>query len=102
MTFGTETSCRRASPAPLAPAPGDRFGGTLAAAPVQLQSRDIELAIGAPLVDVGAPSITNTGAVNVLYRRHDAPAFIAHGAQESTRNSPGVPDDARAEDRFGR
>jgi len=59
---------------------GDRFGSTLAAAPVQLQSRDIELAIGAPLVDVGAPSITNAGAVNVLYRRHDAPAFIAHGA----------------------
>jgi hypothetical protein len=77
---------------------GDRFGTTLAVAPVgpQLLLSDIQLVIGAPFVDVGAPSITNAGAVNVLYRRAQAPAFVPHGAQEWTR-----PDHARDGDRFG-
>jgi FG-GAP repeat/FG-GAP-like repeat len=57
----------------------------------------IDLAVGVPQEGVG--SIQNAGAVNVLYG--SAAGLTGSGSQLFTQDSPGVPGEAEADDRFG-
>jgi hypothetical protein len=75
---------------------GDAFGLMLAAGDFNHDGND-DLAVGAPLEDVG--SIIEGGAVNVLYG--SAGRLTGVGSQLFTQNSPGVLGAAESGDFFG-
>ncbi|MCX4243617.1 FG-GAP repeat protein [Paraliomyxa miuraensis] len=76
--------------------PGDAFGSVLAAGDFD-DDGYADLAIGAPLEDVGAQS--NAGSVNVLYG--SASGLSASGNQLWNQDSTGIQGVAEANDRFG-
>ena len=74
----------------------DAFGFTLTAGDFN-NNGFADLAASAVFEDVG--SISNAGAVSVVYG--SAAGLIRTGGQLFTQNSPGVPDTAEQDDRFG-
>ena len=79
-----------------APQAGDRFGSAIAAGDFNGDGFD-DLAIGVPGEDIG--SITNAGAVNVLYGSNAGLTGV--GNQIWHQNSAGIAGASQANDRFG-
>ena len=74
----------------------DLFGDALAAGDFD-DAGCVDLAVGVPTED---SSLTDVGAVNVLYGCH--PRLSGSGSQFFTQNTPGVGDTAEEGDQFGR
>jgi hypothetical protein len=83
---------------------GDSFGSSVAVALLapELLVPDVMLVVGAPFVNLLAPSVKNAGAVNALYSRTAIPQLNDSGAQQFTQRTSGIPGDVEAGDQFGR
>jgi FG-GAP repeat protein len=76
----------------------DSFGGTLVAGNFGAGDQ-ADLAVGAPLEDLGA--FSSAGAVNVIYGSADGLSATTTADQLWTQDSPGIEDAAEQADRFG-
>jgi FG-GAP repeat len=76
----------------------DRFGSALAVGDFNADGFG-DLAVGAPLADVGGAA--DAGSVTVLYGSSSGLQVTTPGAQTWTEESGGVPGNAEAGDRFG-
>ncbi len=77
---------------------GDNFGASLATADFNGDGA-ADLAVGIPFADVSG--VTNAGAVNVLYGDPTSHVISSANDQLWTQNSPGILDQANANDDFG-